>query len=275
MRHLHFLILITNGEVNKHMQKIKAVFRNIADSTHAQFKNSRCLLTISVGQATHEGEMFEATMELINASFDSCILLIDDTLQRHTMALNKPEEADYYNNIALQEGELWLARNKKYYSSLTIPIKIMRWDFWLNHPKFNAKRNEIIQLTENDLAYKSTFVHSIEAFLKKYCERLVDTTHFDIEKARRLSFDFVVEECTALSLWPELFCHYEVYPNRHNKAIEESRKRFVLAHYPNLLHAVTIGFKNAQQIRPQQFTLIQTREGTSENVNDRIFEKYY
>ncbi len=257
------------------MQKIKAFFRNIADSTRAQFKNSQCLLTISVGQATHEGEMFAATMALINASFGSCILLVDDTLQRHTMALNKAEEADFYNNIALQEGELWLQRNKKYYSSLTIPLKIMRWDFWLNHPKFNAKRNEIIQLTENDPIYKSTFVHSIEAFLKKYRERLVDPENFDIERAWRLSFDFVVEECTALSLWPELLCHYEVYPNRHNKAIEESRKRFVLAYYPDLLHALTISFKNAAQIQPQQFSLIQTREGMNENVNDRLFEKYY
>ncbi len=257
------------------MQKIKAFFRNTADSMRVRFRNAQCLLTISVGQATHEGEMFAATMELINASFGSCILLIDDTLQRHTMALNKSEEADFYNNIALQEGELWLQRNKKHYSNLVIPLKIMRWDFWLNHPKFNAKREEIIELIENDLAYKSTFVHSIESFLNKYRERLVDPMNFDLERAWRLSFDFVVEECTALSLWPELLCHYEVYPNRHNKAIEESRKRFVLAYYPDLLHAVTIGFKNAAQIRPQQFSLMQTREGTIENVNDGLFEKYY
>jgi hypothetical protein len=257
------------------MQKIKAFFRNVPDSTRAQFKNFQCLLTISVGQATHEGEMFAVTMELINASFGSCVLLIDDTLQRHTMALNKPEEADFYNNIALQEGELWLERNKQYYSSLTIPTKIMRWDFWLNHPEFNTKRKEIIELTKSDPAYKATFVHSIEAFLNKYCERLVDPIYFDIQKARRLSFDFVVEECTALSLWPELMCHYEVYPNRHNKAIEESRKRFVLPHYADLLCPITIGFKNARQIQPQKFNLIQTSEGATENVNDRISEKYY
>ncbi len=257
------------------MQEIKAFFRNVADSTRLQFRNSQCLLTISVGQATHEGELFAATMELINASFGSCTLLIDDTLQRHTIALDQSEGADFYNNIALEEGELWLQRNKKYYGNLAIPLKIMRWDFWLNHPKFNAKRKEIIELIENDPTYKLTFVDSIETFLKKYRERLVDSLSFDIERARQLSFDFVVEECTALSLWPELLCHYEVYPNRHNKAIEESRKRFVLAYYPDLLHAITIGFKNAAQIRPQQFNLIHTRKGINENVNDRSFEKYY
>lgn len=99
--------------------------------------------------------MFACTMELINNYFGSCVLLVDDTLQRHTMALNTPGDADFFYNIALEEGDMWLERNKKYYSKLTIPTKIMRWDFWLNHLQFNTTRHAIIKLTETDPVYKS------------------------------------------------------------------------------------------------------------------------
>ena len=74
----------------------KSIFRSTSDDVKSQFKKSRCLLTISVGQATHEGELFAATMDLINASFKSCVLLIDDSLQRHTMAFNTAEKADFF-----------------------------------------------------------------------------------------------------------------------------------------------------------------------------------
>lgn len=238
------------------MANIRPFFKGVTKDCQDRFKSAKCLLTISVGQASHEGELFSATMDLVNESFGACVLLVDDSLQRHTMALEGSNEADFFYEVALKEGVLWLERNKKYYEKLTIPTTIMHWDRWLKHPNFSAQQDKVKKLIQSDPTYKAAFDESINNFLKKYCERLAKQDNFDIERARRLSLDFVVEECTALGLWPELGCHFEAYPNKHNRAIEDTRHRFVLAYYPDLLQAVTIGFKNAKQMKPQSFELL-------------------
>lgn len=242
------------------MPTVKSFFKYLHEVDPSQFKNSQCLLTISVGQQTHEDERFESTVALINDSFGSCILCVDDSLQRHTMALNTEKDADSFYNRSIKEGDLWLDRNQKYYSQLTIPLQIIRWEKWLNHVNYHAQKEKVKQAIESDPVYQAAFEHSITEFLEKYTKRLKHPEHFDQireMKARKLCFEFILEECTALSLWPELVCHFEVYPNRHNAAIEETRKRFVLPDYPNLLRPITIGFKNAKQIKPQQFLLPQ------------------
>jgi hypothetical protein len=249
------------------MARVKAIFRYLEESDKVKFPQSQCLMTISVGQQTHEDERFEATIALINASFGACVLCVDDSLQRHTMALNVKEDADYFYDTSIREGDLWLARNEKYYSQLTILKKIIRWDHWLKHPNFAAQQKKIRECIETDPTYKAAFDYAIDEFLEKYCNRLENPANFDRERARQLSFNFTLEECTALSLWPELQCHFEVYPNRHNRAIEETRKRFVAPDYPDLVHAVTIGFRNAKQIKPQRFEFLnQTKENILEEA---------
>ena len=239
------------------MAKIKPFLKN-ATAIINTLKHSRCLTTISVGQQTHEGERFSATVELINNSFQSCTMLIDDSLQRHTMALRSRENAEFFYERSIKEGDLWLERNEKYLRKLNILDKMIRWDTWLHHPDFIVKKKEIEEALAEDSTYRHAFDSSIDAFVVKYQSRLADPENFDVERAKKLSFDFVLEECTALCLWPALQCQYEVYPNQHNAAIEETRRRFVLSKYPDLLQHITIGFRNSKQIGQQQFELLKT-----------------
>ena len=116
------------------MSYIKPVFKYKNTITKETFKQAKCLLTISVGQEVHEDNKFAATIDLVNASFGSAVLLIDDSLQRHSMALNKNQNADFFYDISIAEGDLWLERNKKHYQNLTILEEIIRWDKWLKHP---------------------------------------------------------------------------------------------------------------------------------------------
>ena len=240
------------------MRKTKAIFK-CSEELKEKFIGSNCLLTISVGQATHEGEMFGATMDLVNRSFGSCTLLIDDSLQRHNMALNNSEDAAFFYEMSIKEGDLWLIRNEKYYGNLTIPKRIVRLDAWLKHPNFHTQLDSVTKAINHDPSYKAVFDKSTEEFLKKYCSRLSNPEKFNLERARRLSYDFIIEECTALCLWPELQCQFEAYPIRHNEAVNATRERFILPFYPNLLQALNIVFKNAQQIKPQSFVLLQDK----------------
>ncbi len=237
------------------MAKTKCFIRFSNDKD--KFKQSSCLFTISVGQQTHENEHFESTINLINQSFQSATMLVDDSLQRYTMALSRIQGPDDFHDIAIQEGNLWLKRNKKYYSKLTNLNKIIRWDTWLNHPNFDAQRTAILNEIDIDPEYKLDFDASINAFIEKYRKRLDNKNQFNEKRAKQLCFDFILEECTALCLWMELNCNYEVYPNLHNRAINKTRSKFVLSSNPELLQTVTLGFRNAKQLNPQRFICLE------------------
>lgn len=245
------------------MKAIKPVFKR-SDEYKEIFKQSQCLLLISVGQEAHEGERFEATINLINTSFNSCIISLYDSIQRHTMALNSQKDPSFFHNTASKEGDLWLERNEKYYSKLTIPKEITRWNTWLNHPNFFKEHDKLLTLINDDPTYKAVFDNTIEGYLTRYCSRLDDLSKFDHDRAKQICFNYIVEECAVLCLWPELQCQFEIYPNRHNDAIEETRARFITPCYPELLRAIQLGFRNAKQVKPQQFEFLKNPEEATE-----------
>lgn len=239
---------------------VKPVFKCRNDLNKELFKHSRCLLTISVGQEVHESDKFYATIDLVNKSFASCVMLIDDSLQRHTMALNSKKNADFFYKFSLEQGDLWLKRNYQYYKKLTKLESIIRWDKWLKHSDYFKQETTIKGLLEKDPAYKGAFEKTIQEFLRRYYQRLIVQSNFDINRAQKLCFDYLIEENVALALWPELNCHFEVYPSQRNLAMNETHKRFVVPNYPDLLHAVAIKFKNRKQLKPQILNYCQGKE---------------
>lgn len=234
------------------MISTKAVYRYVDEERRASFNSSQCLLSISVGQESHENGKFEATIDLVNQSFESCVLLVGDSLQRHTMFLGQTEDADDLYNLAVLEGDAWLERNKKSYGKLNHLNKIIRWDTWLYHPNYISSQEMIKKMIDSDASYKQAFDRTIIEFLTRYCSRMATQADFNEKRAYQLCFDYLVEECTAMILWPELECHFEVYPSKRNLAMAETHRRFVLPNYPNLLHAVAIKFKNRKQLKSQQ-----------------------
>lgn len=227
-------------------QDVKLVFKCPAEHKKL-FSQAQCALTISVGQKAHEAEAFEATINLINKSFVSCVILVDDSLQRHTMAINTLESADFFYKISIEEGDHWLARNQHYLDTLSIPYAIVRWDTWLHHPDYARAKSNIELTIANDLTYKNVFNKTIDEFLQRYSQRLDDKRNFNEEKAWKHCFDYLVEECAILCLCYEIDCQFEIYPSERNFIMAETYKRFVLPKYPDLFHPVSIKFKSRKK----------------------------
>ena len=235
------------------MINIRSVFRYVTEDEKQKFKDSRCLLTISVGQEVHENEMFESVVKLVNNAFKSCILLIDDSLQRHTMAITSSRDADFFYEQSIEAGDAWLERNNKYYKEIEIMKDIIRWDYWLKKDQYVKQQGKIKELIEQDEEYKDAFSQTIDAFLSRNHLRFFSAEKNDLERARQLCLDYLIEDCTALCLWLERGCNFEVYPGRRNLAMVETHKRFVIKEYPHLLHPVGVKFKNRKQLKPQRF----------------------
>lgn len=106
------------SDLSTERKVIKARFRGVNAEEKASFPRSRCLLPISVDSIAHEDERFAATIDYVNQHFDSCVLLLGDTLQRFTIAFDCPEDPNSLINVARARGDSWLVRNEKYYRKL-------------------------------------------------------------------------------------------------------------------------------------------------------------
>ena len=84
------------------------------------FKNSACVLTISVGQKNHESHKLHAAIDAVNKSFNSCIIMLCDTLQRHTLKIQSDKDENQLYGESLIAGDDWLTRNNLFLSKLTI-----------------------------------------------------------------------------------------------------------------------------------------------------------
>jgi hypothetical protein len=235
------------------MIRINASFKKVNEEERSSFKDSHCLLTISVGQQSHEDERFKATARLIAESFGACTITLHDTLQRHTAALSSSEEPSFYIDILKKEGDLWLDRNKEAFELFDFPPKVIRWSEWLNMDSYSVKRKLILDEIERSQSYAELFNKSFEEYLSRYVKRLAEPEKFNFKRAESLCLDYLVEECAVLCLFPEAECEYELYAGTHNEAMKETWKRFICPNYPNKVKSVKIGFNHRGDMRPQEF----------------------
>lgn len=224
---------------------IKVNFKQCAASDKEKFKQSKCIIPISVGVKTHEGEEFLATMRLINTWFKSCALLIDDSIQRYTLKIGEPNASldDLYIR-AISAGDQWLERNRQTYENLTIPYKITRWDDWRNHKDFNKSYSNVEALYNTDELYRKAIHDNIEDFISNY-EMPSPDMIFDKGHAFNCCLQYLKEECAVMCLWALEGFDYEVYPSTRNKAMKATYKKLIQPVYKNTLKSISLYFEKS------------------------------
>ncbi len=231
--------------------RVKPVFK-CPDEFKSKFNSARGLLTISVGQEVHEGDKLAATIDLVNNAFKEIIILVDDTVQRHTMKLYSNLYIEHLYLLALKAGDEWLKRNANIYEKMTIPFKIMRWDHWLNHANYHDQHRTLYNRYLSDPFYQKQFDITIREFLARHdANRKV--ANLTSEDCYTLCLNYLLEECTALCLWVDEKINFEIYPSKRNAAMVATHELYIKPQYPHLLLPVAIKFKNRKQFTPQKF----------------------
>lgn len=224
---------------------LKASYKDCPVAFRKSFSNSQCLMPISIGQSVHENEKLKATLELVNRTFQSCTVLVDDTIQRHTMKIfenDKGKSIDDFYIMSHNAGTEWLKRNEKILSSMSIPCKIIRWDNWLYHKDFKSKLILIEDLYISNADYKN----AIDLTIIEYILRNVKNGKiFNHEMAAKTCFNYLKEECAVMTLWVDGGYNFEVYPYGRNKAMAATYKYLIEPIYPELLKSVAIRFKKS------------------------------
>ncbi len=215
-----------------------------------EFTRSKCILTVSVGQPNHEGDKFFATVLAINKQFTSCIIMVCDSLQRHTMKISSQLNLNELHKESNRLGDEWIVRNSLAINQFNIPYQISRWDAWMHHRNYPEKRLSINSLYANDPLFKK----SIDETAHKFSERKMDISVVDRNIAFNLSKEYLLEECAIMLLQAEDGYQFEIYPSQRNDAMDYVYQQIISYTNKELMRAVSIKFKN---LTPN---LIQERE---------------
>lgn len=131
---------------------------------------STCVLPISVGWDYHEGEAFQATIDLVCQRFSFCRVVVCDTLQRHSLRFASgllKSEVEVWDS-SLHDGDAWLERNKCYLQTLSVPHIITRWSQYLNEPSYHYYHHKLDTLLKNDKKLNELVIQSAEAVYNKF-----------------------------------------------------------------------------------------------------------
>jgi two-component system, OmpR family, aerobic respiration control sensor histidine kinase ArcB len=225
--------------------RYKVSFTNASAEQKKSFKDSRCIITISVGQPPHEGEKFQATLDLVNKSFKGCMIAVCDTLQRNSRAITKANKTpeDLYE-ISKKEGDKWLERNKKAIESLTIPCRISRWDEWLNHKDFKDYQKKVDELYENDKEYAK----SLNTAIGDYLERVFNHNNIkDISsEGEKWCLKYLKEECAAMCLWFYENYEFDLYSSGRKQAFSMTYEKLIPSQYQRFSAPIGLRFKKSE-----------------------------
>ena len=205
----------------------------------SHFKDSVCILGISVGQEAHEGIKFKATIDLVGKHFKSCVIAVCDSLQRHTLKIGTSLTDQEAHKQANQAGYEWINRNIGYINNLKIPYDLFRWDEWLLHENYALYKQEILDLYANDTIFKRSMDITIDNFEARFTRNKLTA-----ECIRNASFKYLVEECAVSMLgWSKKAYNYIVYPSDMIEVMREAHLRFARTPGFDILEWVRIKLK--------------------------------
>lgn len=206
-----------------------------------RFSSSRCVFVISLGQKYHEGEQLLATIQSLKI-FESVVIVIADSLQRHTWKIKNPDDSDQEIERKLAaESFAWQARNQEITSLLGDKLKdIITWDEWRLGKNFERNMALIESHYKKDELFKKAVDSSVGSFVRTFFKRknAGKWEYSDTDPKVMHSRAFVLEECAAYFSWREREEEYNfiLYPGLLNQAQIYTLKKYIYPQCPDTLN---------------------------------------
>ena len=209
------------------------------------YSRKNCIMPISVGQgqAAHEGERFISTIRLAAQKFSKIVILVDDSVQRHTREIFHPNESKqelYLKSMSI--GDEWLRTYRPYIKKICgNEVIILRWDHWLNKKEFPLAKERIESELRSDPEFKSAFDESAREFLNRARDR---GRIFDDYRGYNLCIKYLIEETAAFTLWPtgtgvDGKVEVELYPSlKRNSAMQVVNRKIICPDNSDLINGI-------------------------------------
>ncbi len=242
-------ILIRDGETT-----FRVGLKNFSQHTPLP-KPTRCIVPISVGQSYHEGKIFEASIQLLNHHFDSCVIMLCDLLQRHTYQMESSLVGFATNDYAVREGDAWLMRNKNILSQLNIACDIRRWSEQLYSQTYKTARTEIDAFYKDNIQYRL----SVDEVASNFARRKLAANKLDPEqhggllrKYYELSTEYLKEESSVRYSWLGDGYDFHFYPKPDNLAMKVVHKQLIVSEHPQELIPINLKVKKIKHHAEQK-----------------------
>src|SRR6185436_12358513 len=109
---------------------------------------------------------------------------------------------------------------------LSIPSKIIRWDYWLKHPRYKNARKVIEASYNNDITYRKAYEYSIVEFFDRRNNYAFEHP-FNQNNFYKNSLEYLKEECSIMILWAEYGFNFEVYPNKRATVLAQTYEKII------------------------------------------------
>lgn len=219
---------------------LKCFLLKCPEEKKQQFKKAEASLLISVGRDYHEGERMWAMINFINKSFNKCNIMVNDSLQRHTLVLYEKGEinAEQAYLKSIREGKEWVKRNSCFLDSLEISYDVYHWNNWLQKKSYIKYRAKIDQLYKEDPEFKKNMDVTIWEFIKRNKDN-VDIVGFD--KSYNLCLEYLLEESSIImGVWQSYGYDFILYPGKMIDILKYTHKVLV---DKNILYWLHIKFR--------------------------------
>ncbi len=212
---------------------------------------SSCLVAISLGGKEHTGKKFAATLELVAETFKEVTIMIADTLQVYTRAIEHPElSKEAILHQLRQERDLWLAENQTAIDKLGPKFKgILLWEECVAHPDFQEKLNLVNSEYHDNPIFTRAVDSGVGRFVSRFARRKPVGWKFSKDCPETVAtVKYILEESAVLLLWPEKQYNFIVYPHKLNEAMYNLLQRYVHPDHPDLLQSLVVDFKPIEQM---------------------------
>ncbi len=162
---------------------------------------SQIILPISVGQPYHKGGNLEETLKLIKKAYAQVSLpniriVLADTLQRYSLAMQMGKTAEDCEGLAREKGEEWKDRYLLSIKNLLgETIQLETWEKWQKHELFQPFLKQIEAYYRDHPQFREALEADINVFEKRRHPNRFSETERDYCRS------YIKEECAVLKIW--------------------------------------------------------------------------
>jgi tRNA-dependent cyclodipeptide synthase len=199
-----------------------AISLRVPGGEKSELQKSKGLFSISMGldKILMHNECLKKTIAAIDATFDSCDVVVSDTLQRHNLMMKNPELSEEQAYVITSKiGDGWLSKNSHILSDFSIPYRVFRWSEWLQDSHYKEKQIFVEQLFRKDLGFRVAVAKAVRTYHERKSENSTLVLTDYLEAKFELAHHFVIEEAAVMLVWCDLGYDFELHTSNRSDAL--------------------------------------------------------
>lgn len=207
-----------------HGQKYKVTVSQVSpEHMHSSlFEYQRCVFGISLsGNKNFDGARLEACIRWISKHFKSCLVMVGDSVHRHTIEITSGLQGDLARFEALRIGREFVDRHRtlfEYYSG-SCAFEFLMTSKAEKHPDFELYLDELQRLYRENKPFETT----VRSFVQEYLgrgDKVGEDRADEFSCLEHLSVSYLLEESAIFACLVKDGWSVMVYPGSI-KALEE------------------------------------------------------